>query len=351
MKNKRIKNFCLLLILILLFSCEEANAKQNRYNVPLVQEQSNTQIFKNSIHSVVNISPTNILRGVYFSHKEIPRGVGTGIVWNKDGYIITNAHVINGAYRVFVSFYQDEKKYEAKLIGVEPQQDIAVLKVINKPNRSLIPIKKGDSSQIQVGEKALAIGSPFNLDYTMTSGIISATGRKIRTGRGMNIYDMIQTDASINPGNSGGPLLNSRGEVIGINTGIYSAAGGNNGINFAIPLDTVKRVVGDIIKHGKVIRPIIGISTENYLGKGGGVHISRVFPNSPAEKAGLRGSSFDNQFIYSGDIIIAVDDKNVKNYSDLYYLFSQYNVGDKVKITILRRGKKKEVSLNLGSNE
>ena len=343
------------LLIILNFSCEQVEAQNNYKNSIKSEEKNNINIFKRSINSVVNISPTSLLSSFYFNNRqEVPAGVGTGFVWDEEGHIVTNAHVVHQAYRVFISFYQDQKKYEAKLIGFDKEQDIAVLKVIDKPKNSLRSIEKGSSSNLQVGQKVFAIGSPFNLDYTMTTGIISALGRTIKEPRGADLHDMIQTDASINPGNSGGPLLDSQGKVIGINTAIYSTSGGNNGISFAIPIDTVKEAVPDLIRYGKIIRPIIGVQVENFRGPKGGVHIIKVFPRSAAEKAGLRGISRYNQFRNTaryGDIIISIDEKEVKNYSGLRRILSSYNPGDRVKITVQREDRLLDFLLNLDSNE
>jgi S1-C subfamily serine protease len=322
----------------------------------LAYEKNTIDIFKNISPSVVNVSNNRLVRrGWLFESKtlEVPAGMGTGFVWDKAGHIITNFHVIQGGNSFTISFKNNPKQYQAKLVGVEPAKDIAVLKLEETP-KNLVPIQMGVSSNLVVGQKAMAIGSPFGLDQSITSGIISALGRKIHGIGGVSIYGMIQTDCSINPGNSGGPLLDSAGKVIGMNTMIFSNSGSSAGVGFAVPADTISRIVPELIKYGRVMsRPVIGVgliddNTARYYGFTKGVVIKEVFNDGPAEKAGLKGTKIDRRGRpYWGDVIIAIDDKPINNYDDIYHVLEKYKKGDRVTITYLRDEKKKKVKLEL----
>jgi len=233
--------------------------------------------------------------------------------------------------------------------------DIAILKLKQLP-ANLKPIELASSSQLQVGQKAIAIGNPFGLDHTLTTGIISALGRSIRGAGGIKIRDMIQTDASINPGNSGGPLLDSGGRIIGMNTVIYSNSGSSAGVGFAIPSDTISTTVPQLIKYGKVVRPVLGIvilsdSYKQRFGITSGIVIQQVMAGGPAAASGLRGLQEQNYRLYLGDIITHLDGKAVNSLTELYYILNEYKPGDKVKLKLLRGGNKKaEVELTLASN-
>jgi S1-C subfamily serine protease len=317
----------------------------------LLENEKNTiSIYNNSVKSVVHISTIGKVRrsaGFFFdATSEVVKGEGTGFVWDKDGHIVTNFHVIQGGTKFIVNFHKDKKDYQAKLIGHEATKDIAVLKLVEKPKGEIHPLPTGDSKKIQVGQKALAIGNPFGLDSTITQGIISAVGRSIKGITGIKIYDMIQTDSSINPGNSGGPLINSSGEVIGVNTMIFSRSGSSAGVGFAVPVNTVKTIVPQVIKYGKVKRAILGISTadraelEYYLGINldSGLPIRQVYENSPAAKAGLRGMTQEGRRISLGDVILEIDGRKINSYDDIFNVLFEYKAKDKVTVKY-RRGK------------
>eukprot|EP00968_Pinguiococcus_pyrenoidosus_P002370 scaffold131_cov381-Pinguiococcus_pyrenoidosus.AAC.4 len=275
---------------------------------------------------------------------EVPAGTGSGIVWDKEGHVVTNFHVIRSAQSaqvVLTDVNGDKKSYMAKLSGYDADKDIAVL-LVDAPASSLHPIELGSSGNLKVGQSTLAIGSPFGLDHSLTTGIVSGLGREMRSPTGRPISNVIQTDAAINPGNSGGPLLNSKGQLIGMNTAIYSPSGASAGIGFAIPVDTLKAIVDTIIKYGRVIRPIIGItylesSQARALGIDSGVLVLDVPQGSPAASAGMRGTSRDSGgYINLGDIIIQVGDTKVKNEGDLFKALEKYQPGEKVTITVMR---------------
>ena len=340
------------IFLILLFSLSIPTFSQTKL---LLEDERNTvSVFENTVKSVVNVTNIKKARRSYFDYDatDVPVGAGTGFVWDKSGHIITNYHVIEGGDSFLITFHGDKKQYKAKLIGKVSNKDIAVLKLIERP-KELYPIKAGDSKGLKVGQKTMAIGNPFGLDHTITSGIISALERKIMGIGNVKIYGMIQTDASINPGNSGGPLLNSKGQIIGMNTVIYSKSGSSAGIGFAVPVDIIKRVVPDLIKNGKVTRPGIGIGPASEyqkarLGIKKGIVVLYVDPEGGAGKAGIKGFTRD-QFgrHYPGDIILSIDKKKVNTIDDIYHVLEKYEVGNIVKAEILRDGKirTKEIKL------
>ena len=340
------------IFLILLFSLSIPTFSQTKL---LLEDERNTvSVFENTVKSVVNVTNIKKARRSYFDYDatDVPVGAGTGFVWDKSGHIITNYHVIEGGDSFLITFHGDKKQYKAKLIGKVSNKDIAVLKLIERP-KELYPINAGDSKGLKVGQKTMAIGNPFGLDHTITSGIISALERKIMGIGNVKIYGMIQTDASINPGNSGGPLLNSKGQIIGMNTVIYSKSGSSAGIGFAVPVDIIKRVVPDLIKNGKVTRPGIGIGPASEyqkarLGIKKGIVVLYVDPEGGAGKAGIKGFTRD-QFgrHYPGDIILSIDKKKVNTIDDIYHVLEKYEVGNIVKAEILRDGKirTKEIKL------
>lgn len=320
----------------------------------LANEQNSIHIFKTSVKSVVHVSNIQkVRRGIFdLQVTEMPAGTGTGYVWDNQGHIVTNYHVADGADKFLISFQGDKTQYEAKMVGGSPNKDIAVLKLRKQP-QNLFPIKVGESKSLHVGQKAIAIGNPFGLDHTMTTGIISALNRKIKGFGGVSISGMIQTDASINPGNSGGPLLNSQGELIGMNTMIFSQSGTSAGVGFAVPVDTIKRIVPQLIKHGKVIRPGLGIvplpdHMRIRFGLSTGIVIASVSSGSPADKVGLKGMSEDRYGrIYLGDIILEVDGVKLDNFDDIYQVLDRHKVGDRVKIKYLRKNSEKTTMLTL----
>jgi S1-C subfamily serine protease len=317
----------------------------------LAEEESTAiEIFKNVSRSVVYLSSIELRRDVFsLNIYEIPKGTGSGFIWDKDGRIVTNFHVIEDASRIEVVL-ADNTRWKASLVGVSQDKDLAVLK-ISAPAEQLRPIPLGDSRNLLVGQKVFAIGNPFGLDQTMTSGIVSALGREIQSVSGRTIQGVIQTDAAINPGNSGGPLLDSAGRLIGVNTAIYSPSGASAGIGFAVPVEIVNRVVPEIIRHGRVIRPGIGITiahpslAERLEVRG--VLIINVQRGSTAESAGLRGTRQRGAELLLGDIIVSVNDATVSSYDDLRNEFDNYMIGDAVTLGIIRDNRKHAVSVKL----
>ena len=341
MKKLNKSYFILILTAVSLSLTFKGNSKLSDSQLLLENEKNTINIFKTSVHSVVNITNVKIGRASWpFGRtQERKGGIGSGFVWDKDGHIVTNSHVVSGGNSFLVSFHKDKKQYKAKIIGAEPNKDIAILKLVDKPD-SLKPVQIGSSSNLLVGQKTLAIGSPYGLDHTMTSGIISALKRVIEGFGGVTIKGVIQTDASINPGNSGGPLLNSAGQLIGMNTSIVSTSGASAGLGFAVPVDTIKRVVPQLIKYGKVIRPGLGIGIEeNYTGTRKGLIVLYTQENGAAEKAGLRGVRQDAYGKrYLGDIILKINGKETNSYNDIYHILDNYKVGDTIEVTFLRNG-------------
>jgi S1-C subfamily serine protease len=319
----------------------------------LQPEEDNTiGVFREASPSVVFV--TNVALGQSESMDEfaIPQGAGSGFVWDKEGHVVTNFHVVQGGDAFLVTF-DDQTQVEAKLVGTDANKDIAVLQ-IEKTTEKLKPISVGSSDKLQVGQQALAIGNPFGLDHSLTKGIISALGRVVQGIGGVTIHDMIQTDAAINPGNSGGPLLDSSGHLIGMNTMIYSRSGSSAGIGFAVPVAFVKRIVPQLIQYGKVIRPGIGItvltSGQKYylLGDQEGVVVDQIVRGGPAAKAGLRGGRHLPGGRYAaGDVIVGIDAHDVKDYDDLFNALDLYKVGDTVVVKVLRDGKDRTFPIRL----
>lgn len=338
------------IVLIILTQITFANEK-----TALLETELNTiSIFKKSSNSVVNVSNIKLRRLGVFNRTafEIPAGAGTGFVWDKKGHIVTNYHVVKGGDKFIVTFKNDKNKYKAKLVGGEPRKDIAILKLTKLPKK-LIPIKIGFSKNLEVGQKAIAIGNPFGLDHTLTAGIISGIGRKIPGVGGVKIHGMIQTDASINPGNSGGPLIDSGGSLIGMNTVIYSSSGASAGVGFAVPVDTISNIVPQLIKFGRVVRPGLGVGIldddqRDYLGIDSGIIISHVQEGTGANKAGLKGISQDYYGRYIiGDIIVKINNERVNNYDDLYHKIDKYKIGDTIEVGYLRKGVLKKAKIVL----
>lgn len=321
-------------------------------------EKNTVSVFSTAVKSVVHVSSIKKVRRSFFDLNpiEVPAGTGTGFVWEDGKHIVTNFHVIQGSKNAVVSFHQDSKKYKAEVIGVAPSKDVAILKLIESPNE-LIPVKLADSDKLTVGQKAMAIGNPFGLDNTITAGIISALGRKIEGIGGVTINGVIQTDASINPGNSGGPLLNSSGEVIGMNTMIISPSGSSAGIGFAVPINEVKRAVPQLILHGKMIRPILGIQPlpANYkerFGISSGLVIMEVIGKGPAASIGLKGMEEDRYGrVYIGDIIVEMDGKKIEGYDDYFQIMDKKKFGEKLKLKILRKRKIENYTVTLTKME
>jgi S1-C subfamily serine protease len=317
-------------------------------------EKTNIDIYKNAKPSVVHITSLSVQRDEWnLNAQEVPEGTGSGFIWDEGGHVVTNYHVIKDADVAHVTL-ADHTTWRASLVGAAPDKDLAVLH-IDAPKGKLVKIPVGQSSNLQVGQMAYAIGNPFGLDLTLTTGIISALGREIRSVTKRSIKNVIQTDAAINPGNSGGPLLDSAGRLIGVNTAIYSPSGSSAGIGFAIPVDEVNRVVPQLIKNGKLERPGLGVQvaydqTARGLGVEKGALLVNVFRNSPAAKAGLRPTSRTrSRDILLGDVIVAIDDKPVEKANDFFDILEQYKIGDTVTLTILRDGEQKQVKATLGS--
>ena len=313
-------------------------------------ERSKIEIFRKAAPSVVFIT-TSVQRTDFWRRNvfEVPRGSGTGFVWDELGHVVTNFHVVEGASQVRVRF-QDGQTYEAEVVGVAPTKDLALLNV----ERKATPIPVGTSEDLQVGQSVLAIGNPFGLDQTLTAGIVSALGRETRSPEGRVIEDVIQTDAAINPGNSGGPLLDSQGKVIGVNTAIYSRTGSSAGIGFAVPIDTVKRSVDQLIEHGRLVRPTLGVQlarpdVAQQLGVERGLLIVTVVPESGAARAGLRNSESRGRDVVLGDVILSLNGRPLYRVDDLLNELEKYNAGDRVKVGLLRGAEELEVEIELSA--
>nr|WP_320011929.1 trypsin-like peptidase domain-containing protein [uncultured Desulfobulbus sp.] len=313
-------------------------------------EQNTIDIFRRSAPSVAYITSIAVRRDFFsLNVYEIPQGTGSGFIWDKQGRIVTNYHVISDASRLEVTL-ADHSTWKAVLVGAAPDRDLAVLQ-ISAPAAKLQPIAIGESDTLLVGQKVFAIGNPFGLDQTLTTGVVSALGREIKAVTGRTIHDVIQTDAAINPGNSGGPLLDSAGRLIGVNTAIYSPSGASSGIGFAVPVGEVNRVVPQIISKGKMIRPGLGITLANRrltreLGLDG-VMILRVLPGSSAARAGLRGTTQKREGLVLGDIILAVNGKAVKDYDSLRDAIERYDVGQQVTLTLMRDAAEVDLQVEL----
>jgi S1-C subfamily serine protease len=315
-------------------------------------EQNTIDIVKRTKNSVVFITNMQYISNFFFqSDQPVARGSGSGFVWDDKGHLVTNFHVIEDGVKFMVTL-PDQKQVEAKLIGREPAKDIAVLELTEKVS-GLQPVQVGSSRDLLVGQKAIAIGNPFGFDHTVTTGIVSALGRSMPGAGGITIRDMIQTDASINPGNSGGPLLDSAGELIGMNTMIISPSGTSSGVGFALPVDTIKKIVPEIIQFGKVTHPGIGGLTflsDEYAQSAGveGAVILDVPRTSQAYTLGLRGLGRDAfGRLYIRDTITAVGDTKIKSYSDLFDALDNYKIGDTVTLTVERDGKSRKVQIRL----
>lgn len=326
-----------------------SDADSKSLNFLFEYEKGVEYLFSLSSPSVVYITTSSYKQDFWsMDVYEVPSGSGSGFIWDNEGHIITNFHVINGASKAEITL-SDRTSYPADLVGYSKEKDIAVLK-IKAPKNKLKPIRTGKSTNLRVGQFVMAIGNPFGLDYTLTTGVISALNREIQSQTGVPIRDIIQTDAAINPGNSGGPLLNSSGELIGVNSAIYSPSGGSAGIGFAIPVDIVTWVVSDIMKYGEVKRAGLGISTvRDYnaraYGVDKGVAIYTIHSGSAAAKAGLKGATRNNL----GDVILEINGDAIKDNADLILTLEKYKAGDKIIVTILRDNKQLKLPVILES--
>ncbi len=331
-------------------------------------EAQNIFVYERVNEAVVNITTQTM--GVNFFLEPVPMegGSGSGSIIDDSGLVLTNTHVINDASKIFVSLY-DGSQYEAKIIGIDKENDLAVLKFKPPKNMNLTTIKFGNSSHLKVGQRVLAIGNPFGLERTLTDGIVSALGRPIQNGKNNIIKGMIQTDTAINPGNSGGPLLDTKGRMIGINTMIYSTSGSSAGVGFAVPVNTAKRVVADILKYGKVRRGSIDaelvqvsprLAEYAKLPVAYGLLVSEVRKGSNAAKTGLKGGTekirsgyglYSTIFYIGGDIITHIDGKKIRRLSDYYSVLEDKKPEDTVELTIVRQRKELKLKIVLSERE
>ncbi|NJB86523.1 S1-C subfamily serine protease [Lewinella marina] len=313
------------------------------------EEERTIRLFEEASPAVCFIT-TKAIRRSFWSYGEVESGSGSGFLWDRQGHVITNFHVINGANTSSIAVtLSNGKTYKARVVGFEREKDLAVLK-IDAPASELQPIRVGSSQNIRVGQSVYAIGNPFGLDQTLTTGVVSALDREIRSQAGVPIKGAIQTDAAINPGNSGGPLLNSSGELIGVNTSIYSPSGASAGIGFSIPVDVVRYVVNDVIRYGEVRRPVLGADLRQY-GRIKGLIFVTVDPGGGAQAAGLQGLSRDARgSLVLGDVLVAINDNPIRTTSDLYLELEKYKPGQVVTLTIIRGDREGKVDVRLGSS-
>ncbi len=314
-------------------------------------ELGNIRLFENAAPSVVYITTSTVKQDRWnMNVQEIPSGTGSGFIWDDSGHIVTNYHVVEGSDKVSVTL-SNQTSYPATVIGIAPNKDLAVLKV-DATYDNLKPLPLGRSYNLKVGQSVFAIGNPFGLDQTLTTGVISALGREIKSKNGTPISDVIQTDAAINPGNSGGPLLNSSGRLVGVNTAIFSPSGAYAGIGFSIPVDEVNWVVPDLIRYGRVKRPYLGVELvpDQYF-KESGAMIRNVQTNGPAALAGLQGVRQDNygRLLY-GDIIVKIAGQPLKTSGDITPILEQFQPGDKISIEFVRNDRKERTEITLGSS-
>ncbi|MGL4566154.1 MAG: S1C family serine protease [Halioglobus sp.] len=330
------------LFLVLLLMLAPARAAGVDYLSFATEDEANsTEIFRKASASVVFVT-NSALRRDFFSLniQEIPQGAGSGFIWDASGLIVTNYHVIAGAQRLTVTL-QDRSEHEAEVVGLAPEKDLAVLRITDPPDQ-LVTLPLGDSSELTVGRKVLAIGNPFGLDTTLTTGIVSALGREIQAPNNRRIRGVIQTDAAINPGNSGGPLLNSLGQLIGVNTAIYSPSGASAGIGFAIPVNTVREVVPQLISYGRILRPTIGVelASDRWVARYRieGLPVVHVYPGMPAAQAGIVGAWRGQRGeIVLGDVITEVAGQPIGSNNDFYDVLESVSPGDTITIRT-RRG-------------
>ncbi len=316
------------------------------------QDETNSiEVFRVAAPSTVFVTQKRVVGGLFGPATERPSGSGTGFIWDAQGHVVTNFHVIKGAQALSVTLH-DHRVFKATVRGVEPRKDIAVLQ-LEDPPADLTPIRvRAKAGKLEVGQKTIAIGNPFGLDQTMTTGVVSALGREVQGIGGVTIRDMVQTDAAINPGNSGGPLLDSAGHLIGMNTMIFSRSGASAGIGFAVPLSAIKRVVPQIISNGRAEQVGLGVQIdpsqrlERRL-RLKGMIILRVIPDTPAAEAGFRGISQTAEGIVLGDVIVGINEYEIGDYDDLYNTLDRFKAGQRVTVTVMRDGKPVKLELNL----
>lgn len=324
-------------------------------------ERVNVAVYEQNNRSVVNINTRGVQTNAFFFLEVPTEGAGSGSVLDKQGHILTNYHVIEGAREIQVTLF-DSKTYPAELVGEDASTDIAILR-IQAPESSLFPVVLGDSSRLRVGQRVFAIGNPFGLERTLTTGIVSSLDRAIPSRNGRSMKSIIQTDAAINPGNSGGPLFNSRGEMIGMNTAIASKTGQSAGVGFAIPVSSIALVAPQLIAKGRVVRADIGIARVYQTGKG--LLIATLVPGGPAERAGLRGPrlirerrrqgllTYEYQTIdrTAADLVVAVDGKRITTGDEFLSVIESKQPGDEVVVTIVRDGREQDVRIRLGESQ
>jgi len=316
-------------------------------------EQVSIRRFKEAAPSVVYITTTEERARDIFGLEvvEVPAGSGTGFLWDAQGHVVTNFHVIQGATRAFITL-ADGSRHEASYVGGAPDKDLAVLLMTKTPPK-LRPIPLGTSADLQVGQAVLAIGNPFGLDQTLTTGVVSALGREIQSVTRRRISGVIQTDAAINPGNSGGPLLDSAGRLVGVNTAIQSPSGASAGIGFAVPVDTVNRVVPQLIARGRLERPELGFEpvaprlVERAFGPQKGVMVGKVYRGGPAARAGLQGVGVEGRNVLAGDLIQAVNGKAVEDWDSLLDAVEALPLGGSADLAIQREGRRMRVAIRL----
>ncbi len=318
-------------------------------------EANSTEIFSKASPAVVFVT-NKALRRNFFSLDvyEIPRGSGSGFVWDESGLIVTNYHVIAGAHRLTVTL-QDQSEHDAEIVGLAPSKDLAVLRITEPPD-DLVSLPLGDSSELSVGRKVLAIGNPFGLDTTLTTGVVSALGREIKAPGNRTIRGVIQTDAAINPGNSGGPLLNSLGQLVGVNTAIYSPSGASAGIGFAIPVNTLREVVPQLIAYGGIQRPAMGLelASDSWIRRYRieGLPVVRVFPGMPAAAAGISGAYLGRRGeVKLGDIITEIEGRRIRSNDDFLSALEEHRPGDRITITLRKGDETRQVKLKLAASE
>ncbi len=325
------------------------------------EERVNIAVYENVNRSVVNINTKGVREGDFFFLDTPIEGAGSGSVIDKAGHILTNYHVIEEAHEIEVTLF-DGSSYRAKLVGQDPTNDLAVLQ-IQAAAKLLVPVTFGDSSRLRVGQRVFAIGNPFGLERTLTTGIISSLNRQIPGRRGRTLKSIIQTDAAINPGNSGGPLLDSHGRLIGVNTAIASRTGQNTGIGFAIPVNNVTRIVPQLIEKGHVVRPEVGIA--KVYETDGGLMIAELVPGGPAERAGLRGPKvvvqrrqrgdfiFERQTVdrSAADTIVAVEGTRISTADQFLSEIETKQPGDEITVTVIRGGRETPVRVRLRESE
>lgn len=320
-------------------------------------EAARIELFREAAPSVVNVTTVQDVRNRRTNEVfEVERGSGTGFIWDNDGHIVTNFHVLQGGLvhrgATVIIQLDDHSRWEAEVVGIAPTKDLAVVR-IDAPASLLDPIELGTSGDLDVGQDVLAIGNPFGLDHSLTTGVVSALGRTIESLSGTTIYDVIQTDAAINPGNSGGPLLDSSGRLVGVSTQIRSPSGASAGIGFAVPADTVNHIVPQLIARGEVTAPRMGIyqvppHIARRLGVRHGVLIHELEAGGPAERSGLRGSERSGRDLVPGDLIVEVDGRPIDNFDELLSVLQDYTPGDEVEVTIIRGGEQLDLTVRLG---